>query len=84
MNPITMLSNVPHDKALHVVAGSLTYVGCHLLQLGDKVCLAATVAVGVGKEVVYDHWLHLGNADRWDAIATGMGGLLGYAVTIQF
>ena len=84
MNPVTALSAVPHDKAMHFIAGTLTYAGCHLLQLGDNVCLAVAVGVGVAKEVVYDKMLHLGHPDVWDAAATAGGALIGYSITIKF
>lgn len=84
MNPVTALTAIPYDKSLHILAGTLTFAGCKLAQFSDNVCLATAILAGVAKEVVHDKWMHLGNPDRWDAIATGVGGVIGYVITIKF
>ena len=84
MNPVTALGQLPADKTSHALAGAIAYAGCHLMQLGDNVCLAVAVGVGVAKEVVYDKMLHLGNPDVMDAVSTAVGGVIGYSITFHF
>jgi hypothetical protein len=73
MNP---LNKLPHDKALHVIAGVLAYAVFHFVS--PVVGMAAVVVAAVGKEV-YD-WFHRDRhtPDLWDAVATMAGGVAGF------
>ncbi len=73
MNP---LNKLPHDKALHVIAGVLAYAVFHFIS--PVVGLIAATVAAVGKEI-YDY----ANRDRhtpdaWDAVATIAGGVIGF------
>lgn len=73
MNP---LNKLPHDKALHIIAGVLVYTVAHFVS--PIVGMAAVAVVAVGKEI-YDY-MHKDKhtPDAWDAIATIGGGLLAF------
>jgi hypothetical protein len=75
---------IPYDKALHALYGTVIYAGCHAVQLSDNVCLGVVVAVGVAKELLWDYALKKGTLDVWDAVATGLGGVVGYSITFKF
>jgi hypothetical protein len=73
MNP---LNKLPHDKALHVIAGVLAYAVFHFVS--PVVGMISVTVAAVGKEV-YDYI----NRDRhtpdaWDAVATIAGGVIGF------
>ncbi len=73
MNP---LNKLPHDKALHVIAGVLAYAVFHFVS--PVVGMIAVTVAAVGKEV-YDY----ANRDKhtpdlWDAVATVLGGAAGF------
>jgi len=72
MNP---LNKLPHDKALHVIAGVLAYAVFHFVS--PVVGMAAVLVAAVGKEV-YD-WFHRDRhtPDVWDAVVTVIGGVVG-------
>jgi hypothetical protein len=72
MNP---LNKLPHDKALHVIAGVLAYAVFHFVS--PVVGMVAVVVAAVGKEV-YD-WFHRDRhtPDVWDAVVTVIGGVVG-------
>lgn len=70
------LTNLPHDKALHVIVGVLAYMVFHFVS--PIVGLIAATVAAIGKEV-YDY----ANRDRhtpdaWDAVATLAGGAIGF------
>lgn len=75
---------LPPDKALHVIAGFVIIAVCHALTISDPICLAASIATGIGKEV-YDK-LHPANHtfEVLDAASTSVGGLIAYSITFQF
>ena len=71
-----MTLDLPHDKALHIIAGVLIYAAAHFVS--PVVGLGAVAVAAVGKEI-YDYF----NRDRhtpelMDALATIIGGLLGF------
>lgn len=70
---------VPVDKQLHFLTG---YFGGSLFGLvhpwGALVFLAA---IGVLKEVWYDK-RYGGTVDKWDAVATALGGLCGVLLCV--
>lgn len=65
-----------HDGVLHAACSSvLTSVLCWVLPVWAAALLA--LAVGVGKEVVWDKWMGRGTFDRKDLVADALGVLLG-------
>lgn len=71
---------IPHDKALHFIAGVLIFAVAHFG--GIWVGMAAVTVAAVGKEI-YD-WFHRDKhtPDVWDAVATMLGGLTGFICSI--
>ena len=69
---------LPIDKQAHFLAGyAISATALMLLPYGYGLALA--VIAGSIKEL-YDYASGKGTADRWDAIATGIGGLVGEIV----
>ena len=71
-----MTLDLPHDKVLHIIAGVVIYAAAHFVS--PAVGLGAVAIAAVGKEI-YDYF----NRDRhapevMDALATIIGGLLGF------
>ncbi|WP_454735352.1 hypothetical protein [Cupriavidus necator] len=66
--------NIPHDKLLHTLGGTLTFAMIH--PLGLPWALGAVMAAGVGKEI-YDACTG-GDVDPYDVLATWMGGAPGW------
>ena len=72
-----------NDKLKHAIAGIgiavimlAFFIFVHVPYNWDKVIVFATVAiVAIGKEVIWDKWLHGGGPDLYDALATIYGGL---------
>jgi hypothetical protein len=77
---LNQLANIPPDKCGHFIAGLLIYAPLHFID--PVVGLIGAAVAAVGKEV-YDY-LHRGNhtPDVWDAVATMLGGLVGFAGTM--
>jgi len=66
---------LPIDKQAHFLAGyAISATALMLLPYGYGLALA--IIAGSIKEL-YDYASGKGIADRWDAIATGIGGLVG-------
>jgi len=66
---------LPIDKQAHFLAGyAISATALMLLPYGCGLALA--VIAGAIKEL-YDYASGKGTADQWDAIATGIGGLVG-------
>ena len=79
MNP---LNKLPHDKALHFIAGALVYAVFHFIS--PAVGMIAVTIAAVGKEV-YDY----ANRDKhtpdlWDAVVTVLGGVVGFVCGLTF
>ncbi|MFM0256111.1 hypothetical protein [Paraburkholderia sediminicola] len=74
-----IMSAIPQDKCLHVIAGVLIFGVAHFLtwQIG----IAAVLIAGIAKETV-DHFTG-GDVSVWDVVATATGGLLGLACFAQ-
>lgn len=84
---------IPRDKILHFGAGLLIYIVTHALLDGftditqahaKALAIGAAVVAGIAKEV-YDYNSqgvepHAHDADWKDAVATVLGGLVGYFV----
>jgi hypothetical protein len=73
---INVLLKLPHDKALHFIAGVLIYAVAHFIH--PAVGMVAVTVAAVGKEV-YD-WFRRDRhtPDLWDAVATMAGGVAGF------
>lgn len=71
-----------NDKLKHAIAGAgiaivmlVFFLFVQIPYNWDKGIVFITVTVvAVGKEVVYDKWLHRGTPDLYDALATIYGG----------
>ena len=73
MNPFTI---IPLDKVAHFLAG----LGIFLLTVlffNPIASMALVVCVAFFKELIIDQVLGWGNPDKWDALATVLGGVLG-------
>lgn len=71
-----MTLDLPHDKALHIIAGVLIYAVAHFVS--PLVGLGAVVAAGVGKEIYDLFHRDKHTPEVMDAVATIVGGLLGF------
>jgi len=73
---LNQLANIPQDKCGHFIAGLLIYAPLHFID--PVVGLLGVAVAAVGKEV-YDY-LHRDNhtPDVWDAVATMLGGGIGF------
>jgi len=81
MNPFTI---IPLDKVAHFLAG----LGIFLLTVlffNPIASMTLVVCVAAFKEVVIDAWFGWGNPDKYDALATVLGSVLGvggYAISV--
>ncbi|UQO36354.1 hypothetical protein [Burkholderia cepacia] len=71
-------ARLPHDKALHVIAGVVVFGTAHFG--GWLIGMAAVVIVAVAKELLDRRTGGVPSA--WDAAATVAGGLLGLLCSI--
>jgi hypothetical protein len=46
--------------------------------------MVAVVVIAAGKEIVIDAWFNWGNFDKYDALATVLGGVFAAVVYITF
>ena len=69
---------MPHDKALHVITGSLIYAACHVVIQKDLLCMIPVVFAGFAKEYLWDR-----RPDNNDALMTIAGGGIAYSVTFS-
>lgn len=76
--------NLPLDKVKHFMGGVFiaVIIGYVVGIWHDPVSaalsgLAAAVLIGTAKEAVYDNWLKKGTDDKYDALATTVGGAFG-------
>lgn len=65
--------NIPHDKLLHYVAGTIIYALCSLF-IG-LYAIVIVLVIAIGKEV-YDYVSKKGTPEYMDIIATVLGGLV--------
>lgn len=70
---------IPHDKALHIIAGTLAFALGNLIHM--DAAIAAVILAAVTKEMA-DWWTGKGTADVWDIIATLAGGALGFICSL--
>lgn len=71
---------IPHDKALHLVAGASIFGVAHLVSW--QIGIATAIAAGIIKEVL-DHFTG-GDVSVWDVIATVGGACIGLLCYIRF
>jgi hypothetical protein len=76
------LSNLPYDKALHMIGGVILFAVGHYF-FGWQVGLALAATIGALKEI-YDKVSGTGTPDVMDFVATVAGGTLGLACTLSF
>ena len=70
------LANIPQDKAGHFIAGLLIYALLHFI--APVIGLLAVAVAAIGKEG-YDYMNRAKHTpDVWDAVATLLGGLVGF------
>ena len=62
------------DKQKHFIAGLLVFGFFHFVF--PPVAGIAPLLVGIAKEVIWDKMLGKGTPDKWDAVVTGLPGLL--------
>jgi len=77
---LAFLNAIPSDKIYHCLVGVILFAIGNLVGYG----LAVAIIGAVGKEI-YDY-LHKDNhtPDVWDAVATTLGGLLGYIIYLGY
>ena len=77
---LAKLNSIPSDKVMHFASGVVLFA-VMLPFIGSGFALAGVVLIGIGKEL-YD-LRHKANhtPDIWDAVATSLGGLVGFFCT---
>jgi hypothetical protein len=79
MDKILALFNALNDKLKHIIAGAL--IVCVVSQIYNTViAMIACVAIGAGKELIWDKLLGLGDPDPADFAATIAGGMFGLGI----
>ena len=76
---ITFLNNIPADKVAHCLGGVVLFAIGQLFGYG----LALAVIGAVAKEI-YDKLHPNHTPDVWDAVATILGGLLGFIIYLGY
>ena len=62
------------DKLLHLIAGIYIFLVA-LIWLSDLWAIVLTLAISIGKEIIWDLFLKKGHASIADALFTFVGGL---------
>lgn len=70
---------IPHDKALHIIAGASVFALANLF--GLDYAIAAVVLAAFGREAF--NWYEGGKFDWLDISATLGGGLIGFICTLK-
>lgn len=76
---ITFLNNIPADKVAHCLGGVVLFAIGQLFGYG----LALAIIGAVTKEI-YDKLHPNHTPDVWDAVATILGGLLGFIIYLGY
>ena len=71
---------IPHDKALHFIAGVLLFMVGNFIS--PMVGLGLSFTYGVGKEV-YDSFGY-GHVELKDALFTFAGGIVGFICSLEY
>lgn len=69
-NPFLLL---PTDKTAHFFVGIALFL-LAVLFVNPIAAMAFVVLIAAGKEIVIDAWFKWGNFDKYDALATVLGG----------
>ena len=66
------------DKILHLITGGMIGLAVTASLHGNPIAgICAALLAGCAKEWIWDGWLHRGEFDVWDAVATTAGGAIG-------
>jgi len=69
------------DKILHLVAGFIiTFIICIIsgyINITIWTGIIATILIGAGKEIIYDHYMKKGKPEWLDFVWTVIGGIMG-------
>jgi len=77
---LAFLNAMPSDKVYHCLVGVILFAIGNLVGYG----LAVAIIGAVGKEI-YDYFhKDTHTPDVWDAVATTLGGLLGYIIYLGY
>ena len=76
---ITFLNNIPADKVAHCLGGVVLFAIGQLFGYG-----LALVVIGAVSKEIYDKLHPNHTPDVWDAVATILGGLLGYIIYLGY
>ena len=77
---LNFLNNIPSDKIYHCLVGVILFAIGQLFGYG----LLFVVVGAIGKEI-YDYFHQDKHTpDVWDAVATTLGGLLGYIIYLGY
>lgn len=77
---LAFLNNIPSDKIYHCLGGVILFAIGQLFGCG----LLVAVIFAIGKEI-YDYFHQDKHTpDVWDAVATTLGGLLGYIIYLGY
>lgn len=68
--------DLPHDKALHIIAGVLIYAAAHFVS--PVIGLGAVAVVAVGKEIYDLFHRNKHTPEVMDAVATIIGGIIAF------
>ena len=71
-----MTLDLPHDKALHIIAGVLIYAVAHFIS--PVVGLGAVAVAAVGKEIYDLFHRDKHTPEVMDAVATIIGGIIAF------
>ena len=74
------LNSIPSDKVMHFASGVVLFA-VMLPFIGAGFALAGVVLIGIGKEIYDLRHKDIHTPDIWDAVATSLGGLVGFSCT---
>jgi VanZ family protein len=72
------MTNIPKDKLLHIIVGFMIFIMAWVV-LETAAALVLVFVAGTGKEI-YDYFHPNHTCDIWDAIATYIGGAIGFSL----
>jgi hypothetical protein len=79
-NPFSL---IPVDKSAHFLAGWAIYLSV-VLFINPIAAMVAVVVIAASKELVIDAWFNWGEFDKYDALATVLGGVFAAGIYITF
>ena len=75
-NPFTI---IPLDKTAHILAGIAIFL-LSVLFFNPIASMVFVVIIAAAKEIIIDAWLNMGDPDKYDILATVLGGVFAAAV----